>query len=390
MQRNLEKTLSVIMAVYPALGVYYALQGTTLASFLLWLCIIPVLVIKNKNVQLGKDEVRFFLCILFVSVMSALIHLSLGVEWFDFVLFSHNLYTVVLYLVPLCFIAYLIDVDIFVKAVLFGGGAASLIVIWQSLSLTLTGTFYNDFFIPGLEIKRELDSFSRFRPSAFFTEPAHFAMYMLPAFQIALLKKNRVLTYLFAISILFSGSSTGFVLLPFIIFSHLYETGAKKWYVAAFGMILVAVSVYTVYLLFPDVFLNHFDKLDSVRDGASSNRLLGPLIYLKHFHFYEHICGITLNQLDNLVTMLESFRGRNYANSVIYMYISFGVMGLILFVGYVVNKVKSTNGTYGFLLIFIGIACSDQILFNAHYVYLACFVLMSNKINNVEFSSWNR
>lgn len=381
MQKKIEISLSIVVSVFPALAIYYFLPGISLAFFLLWLLILPLLLINKRDVNIDLDELRFLFSVVSISIVSGLIHLALRVEWFDFTLFYHNLFAMLLCLVPLCFITNLINVDVFVKSVIVMGLIASVVLIWQWISLFYTGDFQNDLFLPWLEINRDMETFTKFRPSSFFTEPAHFAIYILPAFQMALSYKKRFLAYLFAISILFSGSSTGFILMFVLLLYHLYRVGMKKWYIALFGIIILLICGYIVYALFPEAFFSNLDKLDSVKYGNSDSRLLGPLRYMPLLHPYEHFFGITLNQLSNFLTMCGSFgSSKNYANAAIYMYISYGVTGLIALFVYVVKKFRSVKESYGFLLIFIGIVCSDQILFNGHYFYLLTFVLLTDKI----------
>ena len=388
MRKGLEITISIVMALFPALSVYILLPGTSLAFFLLWLCFVPILLIRKNNVCYGRDEVQFLICVVLVSVISALFHLMQGTEWFDFVLFYHNLYSIILCLIPLCFISSIINVNVFVKTVLIFGVIASLILDWQWLSYFFTGSFQRDVFIPGLEINRDLDTFSKFRPSSFFTEPAHFAIYILPAFQLALIKKKNFLTYLFAFSILFSGSSTGLILMFILLGLYLYETGTKRWYVALIGFMVLLISLYVAYRLVPEAFLNNLEKLEAVETGKSDSRLLRPLEYLRLFQSYEHFFGISLNQLSNLLEMDGTwYFTKNYANAAIYTYISFGLTGLAALVIYIIKKWHHIISSYGFLLIFLGIVCSDQILFNGHYFYLVIFVLLSNEILKKEKES---
>ena len=380
MQKKLEIIISVIIAIFPALAIYIFLPGTSLASVLLWLCFIPLFFLE-KNKEFNYDEICFLFCIILISILSALIHMMVGAEWFDFVLFYHNMYSIAICLIPLCFVTNFINVQFFVKTVLVFGFIASSILIWQWFSFFFTGSFEKDFFMPWFEINRDLDTLSKYRPSSFFTEPAHFAIYILPAFQIALIYKKKIFIYLFAISILFSGSSTGFILLAVLLVYHLYHVGTKKWYIALLGFILLLASIYIIYVLFPEVFMNNFDKLESVESGKSDSRLLGPLKYLSLFFSYDHLWGISLNQLDNFLNMVGSFGStKNYANASIYMYISFGVTGFVSFLIYIVKKWLRINTSYGFLLIFLGIICSDQILFNGNYFYLVIFVLLTDKI----------
>lgn len=380
MQKILEISTSIVIAALPALAVYNFLPGMSLAFFLLWVCSIPLLLIRKNNTY-NYDEIFVLYCIVLISLLSCSFHLAMCVEWFDYVLFTHNIYAVLVCFIPLCFVSNNINVDIFIRTVLFVGVIASIVLIWQWISLFLTGSFQMDVFVPGLEVNRDLKSFTKFRPSSFFTEPAHFAIYLLPAFQIALLYEKKVLICLFVFSLLCSGSGTGLILLLILIVYHLCLVGLKKWYVALVGASLLVACVYIVYVFLPEIFLVFSQKYDSVSDGESDVRLLGPLMYLRLFQFYEHFFGITLNQLSNLLVMEGSFGfGKNYANAAIYTYISYGLIGFVAFLSYIRRKWKSIKDYYGFFLIFIGVFCSDQIMFNAHFFYLITFVLLTNKI----------
>ena len=380
MQNKLEIAVSIISALFPALAIYNFLPGTNLGSFILMLCWIPLLWIRKNN-EYNYDEVFFLFCILFISVFSCLLHLVFYAEWFDFTLFTHNMYSILMTLIPLCFITKNIKTEIFVKSVIIMGVLSSIVISWQWMMLFFTGSFQKDVFLPGLDIIRDVKTFSNYRPCSFFTEPAHFAIYMLPAFQLALLYKKKVLIYLFALSILFSGSSTGIILLGVLISLHIYIIGKKKWHTALMFFIIAILSFYIIFMFFPDIFFNASEKIISVKDGESSNRLLGPLEYFSLFQYYEHFCGITLNQLSNLLAFNHFYNTNgNYANAIIYSYISFGIIGFILFLTYIIKKFRSTKSTYAFLLIFLGVLSSDQILFNRNYFFLALFVLMDDEI----------
>lgn len=160
------------------------------------------------------------------------------------------MFSIVLCVIPLCIVVNLIDVKVFVKTVLFFGVVVSLVLIWQWVFLFLTGSFQNDVFIPGLELNRRVETFVVYRPSSFFTEPAHFSIYVLPAFQIALLQKKYILTYLFALSILCSSSSTGFLMLGILLVYHLCKIGMSKWYLAIGVLFLIVLSIVICYFLF--------------------------------------------------------------------------------------------------------------------------------------------
>lgn len=392
MQKNTSIEISFLVALFPVLAIYYAVPGISLASFLLWLNIIIIFIARNRKIDFCQDEVKFFYGVLTISFLSAFIHLVRDVEWFDFVLFWHNLFSITLYLFPLCFVPKLIDENVFVKTVLVFGTIASLVLIWQYTMLIFTGSFQNNLFIPWLNANHDVDTLLLLRPSSFFTEPAHFSIYILPAFQVALTLEKNIFAYLFAFAILCSGSSTGFVLLGLLISYHIIRSGSKNWYKALFAILVISLAALVLFFVTPDVFTRNIDKLELVNQGRSESRLLGPLVYLGFFQFYEHFLGLTLNQLGTFSAMNNffSYGALNYANALIYMYISYGIIGSILFLWYITKKIKQIKTSYGMIIVFLGVVCSDQILFNAHFFYLVCFVLMNDKISNTQISFFQR
>lgn len=380
MQKSLKISLSIVLALFPALAIYILWPGMSVASFLIWLCFIPLLVCNYRE-GFNKDETVFLFAILFISLLSALLHLLLNSEWFDFTLFYHNLYTALVHLIPLCFITKWIDEKVFVKTIIVFGTISSIVLVWQWLSLGFTGTFQNNLFLPWFVVNRDLTTLSLIRPSAFFTEPAHFSIYLLPAFQIALYRENKILMYLFAFAIFCSGSSTGFLLVIVLFGYHLFFMSEKKVQKVALRISSIALSLTIVLLVLPNFFESNLSKLEEIEQGGNTLRLLGPLEYLSFFQFYEHIVGVSLNQVGNLLNMNHFFvRGSgNYANTCIYMYISYGLLGFITFCLYVKRKFASVKQMKGFFLIFLGVICSDQILFNGNYVYLISILLIAEK-----------
>ncbi len=380
MQKSLKILLSIVLALFPALAIYILWPGMSIASFLTWVCFIPLLVYNNKD-SFNKDETVFLFVILFVSLLSALLHLLLNSEWFDFTLFSHNLYAVLVHLIPLCFITNWIDEKVFVKTILIFSTLASIVLIWQWLSFLLTGGFQNNLFLPWFVVNRDITTLSMIRPSAFFTEPAHFSIYLLPAFLIALCRENKILISLLAFAIFCSGSSTGFLLVIVLFIYHLFFMSGRKMQKIVLKIIFVALGLAVILFLIPDFFENNLSKLGEVEEGGNRLRLLGPLEYISFFQFYEHVVGVSLNQIGNLLKMnrIVVLGNSNYANACIYMYISYGLIGFIAFCLYMKRKYTSVKRMKGFFVIFLGVACSDQILFNGNYVYLISILLIAEK-----------
>lgn len=72
-----------------------------------------------KEKKFSWEEYVFLLNIVIISVFGAIVHLTIDNAWFDINLFFHNMFSIVLCVIPLCIVVNLIDVKVFVKTVLF-------------------------------------------------------------------------------------------------------------------------------------------------------------------------------------------------------------------------------------------------------------------------------
>ena len=389
----LNNIYSFFLAALPALSVYILFPGTTLGMFII-LVLTLLLVFINVRVQIEKDELRLFIIICFLTLISMLYHTASGAMWFDVTLMTHNLYGIMLCFVPLILGIRMVTPKYFIRYVYFIGLLASLIVIAQRISLITTGSFIKDIFLPWFEIRREVDTMSLDRPSAFFSEPAHLCIYLLPIFYHSLIKRRLFYIGLFLFAILCSGSTTGFIMAGLIMLYNVYESSKGE---RMYGrLLLTAASISAIFFLiiylYPQILSENIDKLSLAQqgEGSSSLRLLGPANYLLFFDNFEWLFGITINQLEGFIInngITEYGRNGNYANAILYMIISYGIIGFSALVYYLVRKWKACRLKKGFLLVFIGILASDQILFNAHFLYLVSFILIGDSIVSCDEST---
>ena len=181
--RNLIKINSIALALSPPLAIYSLLKGVDLASFM-WLILLPVnFLMQSKKGFQNEPALMWLLVILILTVLSA------NHDYSDPNLVLHNLFPISICFGVIILLKNNIDVGVFKKVLIYVGCLASFICIYQRIQFITTGTYDNYFFIPGLEVKRELDTFSWYRPSAFFTEPAHLSIFLLPIYYWMLREK---------------------------------------------------------------------------------------------------------------------------------------------------------------------------------------------------------
>ena len=387
MSKFFRNIFSIIIAAAPALAVYNFLPGTNLAMALWMLFGLLFYITNSKRTIIWKDEFQLFMVVLLLTAVASLYMMMSNIRWFDDTLMLHNLWSICVCFIPLVFWVGKLDVKVFVKATFVIGTVAALIIIWQRFSLMGTGSFFKNVFLPGFDLRRDVDNMSINRPSAFFSEPAHFSAFVLPIFYLSLIAKRYCLSAFFAFSILCSGSTTGFVMLPILILYYLYGLkGKHRWLKLIAGFLFFWAGYLMIIHYFPQVILENIDKIEAMQGGkdASYNaRTFDSLKYVKYLNSIQLIVGITLNQLGGLLVSKGFFFGEksgNYANGIIYMFISYGAIGLLILLRYLYKKWKTIPDSKGFLLIFIGILGSDQILFSSHFLYFAVFTIHANSI----------
>lgn len=376
-------SISIVIAILPCLSVYNFLPGTNLGSFII--LVLTLLAISLGVKHIDREELSFFFLILYITLIDGVYYSIAGYPWFDLTLMLHNIWSILLCFLPLITILHNVDITYFVKTAFGIGILASLIVVWQRMTLIATGSFNNDIFLPWFEVSRELDTMSMRRPSAFFTEPAHFATFMLPVFYLSILLKRYLYSSLFFFSILCSGSSTGFLLLVIVSMGIIYTSRTKhKLLKSILVLLCLGILFGAILIMYPQIILENIEKLSGVEEGNSDIRLLGPLSYLQYYDLWEHIFGITLNQLGNFLDS-KNIAGfgtdnSNFANGIIYMYLSYGLIGLSVLIRYLYRKWKYSFEAKGFMLIFIGILASAQVLFNTDFLYLTSYIILSKRI----------
>ena len=375
---------AIYLATIPIIGIYLLPGGIPLNWVLTALLLIINLFSGNFANAFSKrsGEFKWFLVILVVGFLGFALNSG---NYFSTSLYFNNHATILIFFFSLIVFTARCNIRLFINTLVVVGVAAATVAIFQRTQLLLTGSFYMDFFIPGLEVSRDLDSFSMNRVSSFFTEPAHLAIYLLPVSAILLKQRKILLFAITALGILFSGSTTGFLLLSAIIFIYLISADVKKIYLFLF-VILVGLFVILIVTYFPDVLLDNVDKLQGSESGDI--RLLGPLQHLQLFDPIQWIVGIGLNQLGEflrshgiyLVTEWGAEINANYANAILYMLISYGLIGFIYTFRYFVKSIKKYRCDLCFLVIILGVLASDQVWFNQNLLYILCFMIFSEDI----------
>lgn len=383
---KIEKLNAAILATIPIFGIYDILPGNSLATLLLIFLLIVNIFSSNVCYKKRTNEIRLFIGILLLSLIGLLLNNSNS--YFDAIIWVHNLYPICIFFISLIILTQRIDSIALKKAILIFALAASIIVIFQKIQQISFGSFSNTFFIPGLSLYRDVETMSVSRPSAFFTEPAHLAIYVLPSFYINMMEKRYVFSVLNALGILCSGSSTGFILLAILFIYSIIRSGLKIQKIIAYS-VLFSIVIGIIMNLFPNIISHQVERFfDSDIDDSTNLRLFGTIAYLGFFNTAQLIFGIGFNQLADFLQVtgnaLVSAYGEdmiaNYANAFVFMMISYGIIGEILLIQYIFKVKKQYKPELGFLIILLGILFSDQVLFNMNLLYLLIITIFSSNL----------
>lgn len=380
--KKIQTINAIYLALAPILAVYMFSNGIQLYFVLVLLLFILNLLLGNikKAIMVRKNEFQWYLSIVIIGLFGFIYNINS--IFFSTSLFINNFIALTFFFVALIICTSNYNARILKKTLLIFGITASVVCILQRAQLLLTGSFYKDVFLPGLEVRRDLDTFSTDRVSAFFTEPAHLSIYLIPIYYIALYDKNYLNSCLICLGILFSGSTTGLLLVLLLSAFYIIRNTHKKIYILYF-LIGISIIYFGIMFLFPDVLINNIEKMNAV--DTDSVRLLGPLFYLDLFDGFQLCFGIGLNQLSDFLQSNGIYvenewgvaKNANYANAVIYSILSYGFLGLYFFVRYFIKAIKVNKSDFGFVIYAIGILFSDQILFNMNLLYILTFLITS-------------
>lgn len=366
----------LVFALYPVLGIYIILPGITLGNLVLFLFFI------YKLFQAGKATIDtelivamiFFIC---SNLFQIIINRDVNVT-----LVLHNTFAMGLFLIVTLSMTMDSGDDLarlykYLKIVSVICSFALLfqLSVWKIFDKKIL------FFIPGLErIAYQYLDAAIFRPGAFFTEPSHLAIYLLPVFALSLIRKDYFFSAFIFITILFSTSSLGIITALLVILWHFKDFFMSR--ITPKRLLLTGIIIFAFIAFFvlfkPDIVRFAIGKLLTIFGKDSSPRLFGNLNYISFFRLPEYIFGIGLNQFAYLVelklgitVMVNGEPLTNYSNSLVFSFISFGIIGLAIWIFLLYSVVrKLPEGYFTLGLVFLCICATDQILFNHNLTYL--------------------
>ena len=376
----------IVLALLVPFSIYNVARGFTLATVLIILSVLLSINVLGASVSLRRREIMLFISIMILGILSLILNST--EIWYNSTLYIHNQFSICISFAALIILTNCSDIKSFIYSSIVLSVIASLICLYQAFSIFLFGSFKANFYLPFWAVIRDVDTISGLRPCAFFTEPAHLCMYLAPVLYFLLSKHKYIVSILLLAALLVSSSTTGLLLCAIIPSLFFYYNGLQVK-----RLLLIVAIFYFFYkslmIYYPSLLEFAFSKLEET-DASSDLRLLGPLVYLPFFDLSHYMFGIGLNQMESFILYRRgslAFEGSgNYANSMLYMFFSYGITGLIILVTYLYQKHMMCTHSGAYMVILITILCTDQIIFSTSLVYLLSFLCFSRKLNDLDYT----
>lgn len=364
-----------LIALMPILSLYKFLPILNLGYAMILLCIV-FMIIKNKFKVYINIELLF--------VMSVLMGINLFIGMIKYSDLSNSLNnTISMLLFTILGIFICIPNNLSNDKLYFTckvvGIIATLFLIYQYVSYKFLGVTIKgniQFLEP---IENAFKSIEYGRPTSFFYEPAHYAIYIAPIYAISLIKKEYIIALIFLAGLIISTSSTGIVFAMIIPITTFLTQGKHN---QIRNIILLTIG-FIIFSKLIGRYNETFIEKISLANLQNNIRVFGTYSYFKFLSTKELLLGIGLNRLAE-VSAYRSFRAQNYTNTYMFSLISFGFFGGGLWIIYNLKLYLNIPIKYmSLVLIMIIISFSDQILFNRNLLYLLIWLYTVKKKKGV-------
>lgn len=361
----------ILIALFPVLSLYRFVPLLDIGYFVLMLIIMIEIIEKKLIVDINLE-------ILFVMAVLAVINLLVGVlKYPDSVNTVNNSLGMIIFTFLAIFLCFPgnIDKEKLYNACKIVGILATLFVVCQYVAFN-----YFDIVIKGqipflTPSEPAFISIEYGRPTSFFYEPAHYIIYIAPIYAMSIIKKEYWIALVFFVGAFLSTSITGIVLflaIPIIIIM-------KKSKSVIYLIIFIIITIMIFYYL-PDSYDQYLSKL-SLDNLMGNVRVFGTLGLFKYFSMPEWFFGVGINRLVEFLSGTSVLFERNYANSLIFLVFSFGIVGSLFWVYLCVILYKKIEASYKvmwYILLFIFV--SDQVLFNRNLLYLLIWIYAVSQV----------
>lgn len=399
------KTLAFLICIVPIAYIYkFPFLLNNFGNAIIILCCLPIIlfqILKNRKLLLNKSS-KIYIYFSFYVVFITIYNLKFYSDNMSIKSFVYFIIFTFIYLFFISnnsfhsnFISFYKKFSVFLSLFLI-----TQFILYKLFSFELTGIIP---FIPTyFDISNEGFVFGYnniVKISSFFSEPSHFALYVLPALCLFLWNIDSNSRYRkFAVLIissatLLSTSANGIILLSIIIFLYIwnkYFLDFKIKYIALGITILITLAIF---LINSSIIKSSTYSLFVVKEGRSVSkadaRVYRGFLFYKDMDINNQILGIGWRNAENFAKVeknqllyiryyLEAF---DYFNSIAALLIYSGMGGLFLFMSFIKSIWKTTFNFGGKVIIIIIIASmtsSSIIMTEIWPVYLIILYYISN------------
>lgn len=356
------------LALSPILNIYMGVANINLGFLVLLLLMLVEILLNRGRFEINPEMFLIFTVMIVLNIATGLLHMpDLGIEGT-----MNNTYAVfVMAVVSTYYVRRgVVDRERFYKYLRVLGLVCSAFVFVQSLLYLFGVVVYG--FIPGLTVDPSVTadpsaaSISYGRPTSFFSEPAHFAIFILPVYATSLFRRRFFLSAVFLAALILSTSSTG--MMGAIVVTGLFVAREPKipllikWVLALGGLVLLIQFL-------PELSESGiFEKFKFV-NLKTNIRVFGMLEYFRYYGAKELLLGVGLNRLSDYIGLVASRQVANYASALFFAFFSFGIVGGSVWTWFVWRLHRLSREKLLFV-IFLIVYVTDQILFNRNLFYL--------------------
>jgi hypothetical protein len=357
------------LAVSPILNIYTGIANINIGFIVLMALMVFEILMSKGRFEINVELFIIFSIMIVLNIVAGFIHMrELSIE-----LTMNNTYTIIIMAVMSTYYVRrdVLDRERFFKYLFVVGLVCSAFVFIQYVLYHLAGRVVYGF-IPGLSVDPSIientadASVSYGRPTSLFSEPAHFAIFILPVYAIALDKRKFFLCAVFLLALILSTSSTG--MMGAIIVTAIFIAREPKIPLILKWVLMLVGVVFFIQFLPTISESGIFEKVKFV-NLKSNTRIFGTLEYFKYFGTKELLFGVGLNQLSAYILRVASRDVNNYASALFFVFFSFGVLGGSIWTWFVFRLHRLSKNKILFI-VFLIVYLSDQILFNRNLFYL--------------------
>lgn len=365
--------IPIIFSIFPILSFYDFLPLFPLGYAILLLCILmKLLIIDKKFYKLGSNNL-LILIFLLINIFNAMIY------GFSQSFVNNSAGILVFFLLIFLLTSLKVNFQSVYSLLSLVAIITTAFVFYQFINFyVFDNIVYGTINFLKLNYENYTGNFSITfgRPNGFFMEPAHYSLYVLPIIYLSLVYRKFFRALLIYVGVVLSTSTTG-ILIGFLIFFAYF---IKRKNTRSIIYLLSTTSLFFLALVFFNDYFNEnlFSKL-SLDYLSNSVRVFKPYTYIKLLDMENFITGIGLNQLGNYIYVNNGLIIDNYSNSYLFIFFSFGLIGLTTWIIFNINLYKIVNRNFvGLFYIFILVQLIDQLIFGIFLIYYITLIYFSN------------